>query len=177
MSGRLPQTVQAGRLADAGETLQGTMHVHSMSRLADFLHDTEGEVDVELVFDVDVRRLRHVQGHLKTTINLVCQRCLQPLAWPLEVDFKLGLVTSEAAAERLPETWDPLIVDESGLVLQRLVEDELLLALPIVPMHAVGECDLDRDVITEPAPATAPSTQADTRRPFEHLADLLKDKQ
>jgi uncharacterized protein len=176
MSGRLPQTVYPDRMADSGETLQGSMRVRSMSRLADFLHDTEGEVDVELLFGIDARRIRYVQGSLKTTLNLVCQRCLQPLAFPLAIEMKLGLVYSEASAQELQEAYDPLIMDQPRLDLWLLVEDELMLALPIVPMHAIGECGFDRELITAPGSGPTAASENETRRPFENLVDLMKER-
>lgn len=172
MSGRLPQTVQPGRLADAGETLRGSQALDTLSRLAPCLNDTEGVVDVELDFGVDAGRVRTISGHLHATLHLVCQRCLAPMDWPLDVELQLGIVGSEDAAEQLPEQYDPLVIEDGQLDIRALIEDELLLALPIVALHPVGACGIDLPV---EAVAEAPPRQ-ETRQPFADLAAMLKAK-
>lgn len=178
MSGRLPQIVHPGRLAESGASLRGTVALNTLPRLAGYLHDTEGEVNVELEFGIDVQKIRFVQGRLSGTLHLICQRCLQSLAYPVDLDVALGLAWSEAGAEKLPGHYEPLIVDEARLELARLVEDELMLALPVVPMHAIDECRHDRRLIGAPAAdeAAGQAGTQDTRRPFAGLGELLRDK-
>ena len=53
---------------------------------------------------------------------------------------RLGLVGSEAEGEALGEALEPLIVGEEPMALADIVEDELILALPQVPMHPVDAC-------------------------------------
>jgi uncharacterized protein len=65
-----------------------------------------------------------------------CQRCLQPVAIDLDLARALRFVADEAAAEALDaETEDDVLALPRYLDLHELAEDELLLALPLVPMH------------------------------------------
>lgn len=90
--------------------------------------------------------------HASTTVWLTCQRCLQPMAWPLNIDRRIRFVRSEAEAEQLDaEHEDDVLALGRFLNVQDLVEDELLLASPLVPRHevcpqavvmSVGEDDL-----------------------------------
>jgi uncharacterized protein len=67
-----------------------------------------------------------------------CQRCLQPLALPLAVDRDLRFVAGEDAAAALDaDSEDDVLALTPQLDLRELVEDELLLALPLVPRHEV----------------------------------------
>jgi uncharacterized protein len=175
MSGRLPQIVHPGRLAESGAALRGSLPLNSMTRLAGYLNDTEGEVNVELEFGIDEHKVRYVQGRLRASLQLVCQRCLQPLAYPLEIDVALGLSPSEAAAGSLPGHYEPVVVEEPRLDLGKLVEDELLLALPIVPMHAPDACRFHRQLID--TPESGRTAQQETRRPFAGLGELLREKE
>lgn len=175
MSGRLPQRVHPGRLAESGVTLRGGVPFGTMTRLRESLHDTEGEVEVELTFGIDEQKQRYLRGTLTATLSLVCQRCLQALEYPLSVEVSLGLVTSEAAAQNLSGRYEPVIVEDGGLDPDKLVEDELLLALPIVPMHAAGDCHL-RDERIKPA-TEMPAGRQETRRPFAGLGELLGQKE
>lgn len=65
-----------------------------------------------------------------------CQRCLQEMPVKVDSDFSLVVVQGLDEAELLDEELDPLMVEEKGTSLLDLVEDELLLALPVVPLHA-----------------------------------------
>ncbi len=167
--------VHPGRLAESGVTLRGSLPLTAMTRLAGYLHDTEGEVNVELDFGIDAQKVCYVQGRLTATLHLVCQRCLQLLAYPLDLDTALGVTPTEAAAESLPGHYEPVIVEESRLDLGKLVEDELLLALPIVPMHAVDACRIDQRLIDRPESGRVEPQE--TRRPFAGLGELLKEKE
>ena len=171
MSGRLPQTVQPERLAETGAVLRGSVSLGSMTRLATYLYDAEGGVEVELAFGIDEQGIKYTTGRIQAVLHLICQRCLQSLKYPLDVETTLGLVRPEEAP-RLPEGYEPLIFEEPSVDLARIVEDELILALPIVPMHAPNECQ----VRAEPAPNDQAGTDRgdDERRPFAQLADLMK---
>jgi uncharacterized protein len=66
-----------------------------------------------------------------------CQRCLEPVAIDLDLARALRFVADEATAEALDaESEDDVLALPRSLDLHALVEDELLLALPLVPMHA-----------------------------------------
>lgn len=70
-----------------------------------------------------------------------CQRCMDEVEIAIDSTFTLGVVDSEAFAEKLPEKYEPLLIEEDEkLFLQDLIEDELILALPIVAMHPDQEC-------------------------------------
>lgn len=138
------------------------------------LLDSEGDVDVELEFGIDARRIRYLRGHLRTTLRLVCQRCLQPLVYPLDIDVCLGLVLSEDEAERLPEFYDAYVFDQRAVALKAIIEDELMLALPLVPLHDTGRCRIDPAYVVAEEPVLA--AEAERRRPFAGLDALVKGK-
>jgi uncharacterized protein len=74
-------------------------------------------------------------------VELTCQRCLGGMQHAVEIDRMVYLARTETELERLdalPDS-DAILVSDS-LNLIDLVEDEVLLGLPLMPMHAVGEC-------------------------------------
>ena len=109
----------------------------------------------------------HLQA--RVPVWLTCQRCLQPFTVPLEIDRRLRFVRGEAAAEALDaEIEDDVLALSKSLNLRELVEDELLLALPIVPRH---------DVCPQPLPvplgeAPAPDDEPERENPFAALQRL-----
>jgi uncharacterized protein len=177
MSGRLPHNVQPMRLAETGAILHGKLLLSEMDRLAEHLHDTEGSVEVDLEFGIDEAGTRYVRGRLQTVLHLVCQRCLQVLAYPLDLSVLLALASSGHHREaELAERYEALTLTDPTIELKRLVEDELMLALPLVPAHAVDECDFDRELIAVDTSADEQIEQEEVQRPFAGLADLLKKR-
>ncbi len=71
---------------------------------------------------------------------LECQRCLGALLLPVKSKMSLAFVQGLDEADNLPDELDPQLVDNGRVEFGLLIEDELLLMLPQVPMHPVGEC-------------------------------------
>jgi uncharacterized protein len=100
----------------------------------------------------------------KATVLRSCQRCLQPMSLPLEVDRHLRFVPGEEAAAALDaDSDDDVLALEPQLDLRELIEDELLLALPLVPRHEV--------VCPQPLPFRAGDVEP-AEHPFAALAAL-----
>lgn len=104
-------------------------------------------------------------------LSLQCQRCLAPVVQTLETERGFLFVADEATAEALDED-----CEEDVLVISRdfdalsLVEDELILALPLVPRHDVCPQDLPHAVSDE-----AFEDASSRPNPFAALAALKKD--
>jgi uncharacterized protein len=81
-----------------------------------------------------------VQGQ----VELTCQRCLSGMQHTVEIDRMVYLARTEVEMERLDELpdSDAILVGET-LSLVELVEDEVLLGLPLAPMHAEGKCPVN----------------------------------
>ena len=96
----------------------------------------------------------------RASVPLQCQRCLQQVLQDLNVDRRFRFVRSEEEAERLDESSeDDVLVLGPRLDLQELLEDELILALPLVPKHD-GPCPaplpMPLDELEDEAPAPSP---------------------
>ena len=136
----LPDRVDPLRLADAGRVLAGSVALGRFPRLGEDLVEASGEVTFELAFGRHPLGFAVVTGRLSTVVGLRCQRCLEGFALPLESGVALGFVESEALAERLPPEYDPCVVVDGTVSVPDIIEDELLLALPQVPLHPAGAC-------------------------------------
>ena len=106
----------------------------------------------------------------RAVLRLECQRCLQPVETVVEFDRPLRFVAGEQEASALDADSDEdVLVLSRGLDLRELVEDELLLALPLVPRHAA--CPAPLAVAVEPEAADAAPARP---TPFAALAALKK---
>lgn len=114
-----------------------------------------------------------VELSLAGKATLPCQRCMQPMELALDSTTHVALILAEADAAEVPEDLEPVLAREGRISAAELVEEELLLALPIVPLHEeLRECAV---------PASAPLVADEapehvTQRPFEGLAELLRHK-
>jgi len=147
----LPETIEPVGLADAGRSFRGEIALGACERLGPLLANTDGALRVQLAFRVDERCVRVLTGSVTGEIQLVCQRCLQALAFPLQVEFRLGIVTSEDGIDRLPQGYEPLLVDGEPLKTVEVIEDEVLLAVPAAPMHS-GDARCDSGYRNQPLP-------------------------
>lgn len=141
MSSALPDVVDAWRMVNARRSFQGVLPLKAMRRLATSLSASEGEVAFDLEFDKDATGVPYLHVKATTALPLTCQRTLEPFALPVTVDTRLGLMTDEKEEAALPPGYEPLLLTEGGLKLADVVEDELILALPVVPIKPGTERD------------------------------------
>ena len=162
-----PSRIDPWRLAAEGGRLEGELALAALPRLVAELRQTEGRVNVALIAGIDPRGVHFIRGVVRTGVELVCQRCLGSFLLALDVTVSLGLVHSEAEADRLPEDYEPLLVPEGVIRVADLVEDELLLALPQIPRHEdVRDCE---------AHGYRAPDRVEQDQPFAALASLLRD--
>ncbi|MGH8289282.1 MAG: YceD family protein [Steroidobacteraceae bacterium] len=104
---------------------------------------------------------------------LQCQRCMQSMELPIDSTTCVALIAAEAQAAEVPDELEPVLAREGRISAGELVEEELLLALPIVPLHEEPRgCAV---------PAFAPlvvgaEPEQVSQRPFAGLAELLRHK-
>lgn len=155
----------------ARRCFEGRLPLSSLPRLRDALLDDAGEVAFALEFDRDALQVPYVELRIEAALPLQCQRSLQRFLLPVRMVQRLGLFRagedSEADEAALPPGYEALLVGEDGMLRPLdLVEDELILAVPVVPV-APGSESVERDW---PVPA-AEEKQAN---PFSALAQLKK---
>lgn len=169
----LSEKINPSRLAEAGADLHRSLLIKDMQRLCTSLADDSGQVEVDIRFGIDQQGTRFLKGHLETEVTLQCQRCMEPFAYAIISDFLSGVVKTEEAAERLPSTYEPVLVDEEGmLVVQDMVEDELIIGIPIVPMHDPKDCKVDLSKVLQDLDKGA---EKDNNNPF-NVIDILRAK-
>lgn len=128
------------RKAFSGQTeIEGIWPVRSMPRLQGYLSSDRGEARVRLTLSRDAEWRRIVEGEVAVTVDVTCERCLESYSLTLEEPVLLAVVESEGLAERLPDEIEPWLTEGDTLRVSDIVEDQLILAMPIVTRHA-GDC-------------------------------------
>ena len=165
----VPEVLDAWRMVAARRGFEGRLPLSAFERLRDSLCDAEGEVRFALDFDRDALQVAYVELRIEAQLPLECQRSLRRFELPLRLVQRLGLIRDEADEAGLPEGYEPLLVPDDGMLRPtELVEDELILAVPVVAV-APGTDAMERDW-----PADEEARQQAS--PFAALASL-KQKQ
>lgn len=168
--------------AQAGEPLEVLTPLQNMERLAQETHGPAPDLAINWRASGELRARTGAEGDVwvrlqaKTSVPLTCQRCMGAVPTPLDIDQWYRFVADEdiAMAED-DESEEDLLVMAPQFDLLAVLEDELLMALPLVPMHetcpetpvfSAGEADLD------PAEGEAEAKP----HPFAALAQLKKSK-
>jgi len=136
----LPRQLDPRKFAQQGVGISGSVDVKALVRLTPLLaNDDTGKINATLLFGVDEQRIRNVTGSVDAELAMVCQRCLEPVLESLTVSIKLGMVWNDEKAAALSKSWEPWILEEGQTDIYQMIEDELILGLPIVAYHS-SEC-------------------------------------
>ncbi len=148
--------------AEFGEVLRGAWPIADFTRLPDVLQDTAGILNYAVSGQRDARGRPALRVELNGVLRLTCQRCLEPLDFPLAVDTLLTLARrqSEVDADPLDSDFER-VVGGKDMAVRDLLEEELLLGVPVAPRHL--QCAAGR------------SGSDEGGSPFEKLRGLLGD--
>jgi len=115
---------------------------------------------------------------VKAQPEVVCQRCMQTMRWPVDVTSRIALVVDFDAADRVPEGLEVFLVEGDSVSVRDLVDEEVMLALPAVARHEEGSECAGRELRLPGQEAEAPeeAAAAQVQKPFAQLGELLKRK-
>jgi uncharacterized protein len=128
-------------LANRGVTLSGELEIGKLTRLAGLLHSNSGSVRATLRFR------QHGDGWLVSELDyegdveLVCQRCLEPFRHELKESVNVVVADGDSLPATIPTGFEPYELEDGRFQPAQLIEDELIVAVPLVPKHArVEDC-------------------------------------
>ena len=164
------EPLDALNLAAASAVVEREFRLADFKRLADRLMAPEGVARARIAMS-SAGGVPTGELEVRAEALLTCQRCLGPLRRTLESASQLAFVECEDAP--VPADYEVIPGDPRMVDLAELVEDELLLSLPLIPIHGTGEkCTGQESQVTHETGA-GPIAQ-EMRRPFAGLKDLLK---
>ncbi len=123
--------------AREGRALDGVLAVSGFERLRDMLSESNGEVSFRLEGFKGDRGEAVLHLEVQGVLQLACQRCLKSVPFDLDIDSLLELVPEgvEMSQEELEDDTRDFLPVARELEVADLVEDEILLALPVAPRH------------------------------------------
>ncbi len=129
--------------AHSGGELSGEVPVAELPRMADMLADLDGKISYVLRGLTGSDGKPQLELMLDGKCDLRCQRCLNALSYPIKLVCRLRLVSEgETDSSDIEDDEVDSIPAEQRLDVLALIEEELLLSLPIALKHGSGECDI-----------------------------------
>lgn len=135
-----PPVIDALEFARKGLAIHDTIALSHFLRLSGALASPGGELKYALQGRIDAEGKSRLRLQMEGKVSLICQRCLEPLEFAIDVDTDFILVADEGmipSAEE--EEMDDYLVANQQMRVTELLEEELLLALPFAPKHE-DEC-------------------------------------
>ena len=175
----VPKRLDVKAFAEAGTTIEGEQLLRNYPRLFAETEARGGDTPVEWSATGELRNPGHVQPeiwlHLRADalLPLTCQRCLAPVEIEVEIDRAFRFVSDEGtAAAEDDESEEDVLALSREFDLVALVEDEMLMGLPIAPRHET--CPEQLPTAIADADFESPSAQAEN--PFAILGRLKTPK-
>lgn len=143
-----PERVVPRKWCDRNGTINSSIPLGKLLRLSEYLDDDHGQVEVRLDFDRDAGGICCLTGNINARVNMQCQRCLETTTVDLASELAIKVAGSDREAGKIADyVADPLdkleiVVCEDGeLDLLSVIEDELIMSLPIVAAHDNDQCN------------------------------------
>jgi uncharacterized protein len=190
MSVALPENIDPWRAVRSGLSFTGELALAAFPRLSKVLTAEGGKERVEyhVSFERDLDGRAMVGGLIRSRLRLPCQRCLGEVLVDVESPLRLALVRDDRAVAGMLTDLDPLVVIDDSLSLSDLIEDELLLAIPSVPRHGIGDCQPPatsediaprrsiEDMGSSAEAGGGPEAAGERPNPFAVLSALIDDR-
>lgn len=167
----LPKNFEPYDWARKQRQVEGQAELGDMERLVEVGGNPADICRFNLEFDMDEMKVPRCKGSVTTRISMECQRCLNDVTVDIASEF-CWLFMFPTQMESLPdsEQYEKILIDEEGVDLISLIEDEVMLALPIVAYH--DDCDPPGG---KPEQQDETPPQTEKHNPFAVL-EQLKDK-
>ena len=161
ISGPLPDSVNFVECLENGTSLSGFVPISRFLRFRSLLASERGNIDINLHFEEVQAGIATVLGSACASVDLVCQNCLELMTFKSVIDVNVRLVKTETELQALAPNVDGMVVESPKLYITELLEDNLILVLPMAPKHEAPCSELAR------------VTEIESRRPFADLSKLL----
>ena len=135
LSKGLPDQLKLFNFAKKEISLSGLYQISDFPKISEIASNKSDNVRVDLSFYLKNNKTPCVDGIIELDIVLPCQRCLDDLSIALKVNFNLAFVRHDQQSAGLDSHYEIYVIEEEELVTHDLICDEILLSIPMVPVH------------------------------------------
>jgi len=131
----LPVRIKLSKFAKKEISLSGIYQISDFPKISEIARNKKDNVKVGLTFYLKNNKTPCVEGIIELDIVLACQRCLDDLSIALKVDFNLAFIRHGQESDELDSLYEIYVIEEEELATHDLISDEVLLSIPMVPIH------------------------------------------
>ena len=165
-------SIQPIKLARREGEVRFSWKVSDFERLKTLLYSQEGNVEVTINALFDDRRRCLLRTNIVAEVLLECQTTFTAITHNIEKQVTFCAVVTESRFAEVEEEFEPVLIEDEYIDVKQLIEDELILSIPIVankPLEELGAemkfGELDEEAIAREKAAS---------NPFAVLKDLKK---
>ncbi len=136
----LPIEIDPIALAIKNVTLEGTYTLKNFTRLREIAKNEDLCAEFKLQFERNEEGFPLIFGTITVPVDLICERCNEIVRFNFEIHPRLTAIISENKAKSLPDDYEPVVTNGEPVNLSALIEDEILLEIPMIPKHQWGGC-------------------------------------
>lgn len=169
---KLPKILDPVKSAQKRSSYDGLYFASDMQRFSSAVASLSNDIPVKVEFTKDAQGLTYFKGNISAQVRLICQRCNEEFEYAVSTAFCFSPVQGSDTQDLLPDVYEPVEVDDHGEInLFALLEDELILSLPIVALHADEDCAVAAKDLQFGEIETDPVRE----NPFAVLKELKRD--
>lgn len=166
----LPTTLDVRKAAVRGAEVSGVLKPLDLQRLRPLLASDKGLVQGTLTFSRDDENRYVVVVAVTADVEVICQRCLEPMPEHVVSENTLAIVWTDEQAAHLPRQLEPLIVEGATCDIRELITDELILAMRPFSYHDTSDCSSRTMAFSDPHSMEEP--EPEKPNPFNVLEQL-----
>ena len=171
LTGPLLERLDHKKMASQSRMLKGLVPVCKLQRFGQMLAKTDGLIDLELNFCALKEGRTQIRGSAAVDVELICQNCMEPYSFALFCELHFKVVGSDTEFKKFEDDNEVIICEEKEICLADLIEDELIMSLPMIPRHEKSDCPSnDYSQVDFDVPV---GEVKKTHRPFAGLAVAL----
>lgn len=121
--------------AERETALEGAIELKRLARLCESLNTDTGSVRARLRFRRRRAGLVSFELSYEARLELICQRCLEPFDYDMAARVEMSLVETASVEPHIPDGYEPVFLEGDRFNPAQVVEDELIVSLPLVPRH------------------------------------------
>ncbi len=138
----MQKCINVNTIPSQQQCFAGEVSIDTLPNLQSSLAEKGAIGHYSIVCAVDTEGYTYLEGKATATVKLICERCLNVMDRELVSHFALSPVTDDEQAKDLPVRYEAIVVDKEGkIALADLLEQELILQLPLVPKHEQMNCN------------------------------------
>ena len=122
-------------LAGRGAVLEGTIPLERFGRLKELLNSCEGDATARITMRKSHDDMLLMELQCAAALELVCQRCLEPMVHEVDERVDFAVAETEDSLSVLPRDVELVVLNGDRFQPANLIEDELIVSLPLVPVH------------------------------------------